>query len=164
MLCWNVYVGDFNSGEIKLFNVFNHYGFYQDCLKAKKKYKDDKDGFAEEVRHSLMYCFWSKCEWEIILQHWPSGEYYSMRREALAGKLCEAMASIGNSYDESDLWAVKPDSMVTIHVFPKRNRYHDKKIDVYEQVMNNWDIFIDYLWNNRNELKARKQDDRGSNA
>lgn len=24
------------------------------------------------------------------------------------------------------------------------------KIDVYDQVMNNWDIFVDYVWNNRN--------------
>ena len=30
MLCWNVYVGDFNTGEMKVFNVFNHYGFYMD--------------------------------------------------------------------------------------------------------------------------------------
>ena len=160
MLCWNVYVGDSNSGEIKPFNVFNHYGFYHDCLKAKKKYKEDKAGFAEAVKHSLMYYYWSKCEWEIVLQHWPSGECYSMRREALAGKFCEAMASIGNSYDESDLWAVKPDSMVTIHVFPMRNRYNDKKIDVCEQVMNNWDVFIDYLWNNRKELKEKEEDEQ----
>lgn len=26
------------------------------------------------------------------------------------------------------------------------------KIDVKDQVMNNWDIFIDYCWNNREEL------------
>lgn len=156
MLCWNVYVGDSNSGDMKLFNIFNHYGFYQDCLKAKKKYKDDKDGFAEETRRNLMYHFWSKCEWEIILQHWPTGEHYSMRRTAMAKKLCEAMATIGMPYDESDLWSVKDESMVTIRVFPERNRFHEKKIDVYEQVMNNWDIFIDWLWDHRKELKARE--------
>lgn len=26
------------------------------------------------------------------------------------------------------------------------------KIDVYDQVMNNWDIFVDYVWENREEL------------
>ena len=26
------------------------------------------------------------------------------------------------------------------------------KIDVYSQVMSNWDIFIDYVWNNKKEL------------
>lgn len=26
------------------------------------------------------------------------------------------------------------------------------KIDVYNQVMNNWQIFVDYVWNNRKEL------------
>lgn len=27
-----------------------------------------------------------------------------------------------------------------------------KKIDVYGQVMLNWDVFVDYVWNNRKEL------------
>lgn len=26
------------------------------------------------------------------------------------------------------------------------------KIDVYDQVMNNWEIFVDYVWNNKEEL------------
>lgn len=26
------------------------------------------------------------------------------------------------------------------------------KIDVYHQIMMNWPVFIDYVWNNRNEL------------
>jgi len=42
-------------------------------------------------------------------------------------------------------------------VYPKDYEKHPLKIDVYEQVMNNWDVFIDYLWNNRKELKARRK-------
>lgn len=26
------------------------------------------------------------------------------------------------------------------------------KVDVYSQVMNNWEIFFDYVWNNREEI------------
>ena len=26
------------------------------------------------------------------------------------------------------------------------------KIDVYDQVMNNWNIFVDYVWKNREEM------------
>ena len=156
MLCWNVYVGGFNSGEIRLFNVFNHYRFYQDCLKAKKKFREDKEGFANEVRKSLMYHYWSKCEWEIILDHWPNGEFYEMRKKLTAGELKNALRNSGIEYDVSASYRMPDDRKIEIRVFPQECRFRDKKIDVYDQIENNWDIFIDYLWNNRKELKARK--------
>lgn len=68
---WNVFIGGFNSRKIEVHNVFDHYRFRQDCKKAAKKFKDDKKAFAEAIRSSLMYYYWSKCEWEIIIDHWP---------------------------------------------------------------------------------------------
>ena len=118
MLTWNVYVGDFNTGKIELYNIFNHWAFYDDCVKAKKKFKDDKEGFAEEVRRDLEM-------------------YHDLK------------------YPEDKLFS-DHERKYEVHVFPEHNRYCDKKIDVYEQVMNNWDIFIDWLWDRRSELKARK--------
>ena len=150
MLCWNVYVGDFNSGEIKLYNIFNHWAFYDDCVKVKKRFKDDREGFAKEVRSSLMYYFWSKCEWEVVLQHWPSGELYGLRKTFTMEEMYH-----GLKYPEGKILAA-PDKRFQVRVFPEHNRFNDKKIDVYEQVMNNWDIFIDYLWEHRSELKVRK--------
>ena len=156
MLCWNVYVGDFNSGKIELFNVFNHYGFYRDCVKAKKQFKDDKGGFAEEIRRSLAYYYWSKCEWEVILEHWPSGELYEMRKKMKIGELRKALQGVGIEYDDHSLYRAKDETGIEIRVFPQNNRYKDQKIDVYEQVMNNWDVFVDYVWEHRKELKERK--------
>ena len=72
MLTWNVYIGDFNGRKIEVYNIFDHGSFYNDCLKNKRKNGKDRDVFFEEMRKDLMYYFWSKCEWEIILQHWPS--------------------------------------------------------------------------------------------
>ena len=108
MLEWNVYVGDFNAKKIETHNVFHHTRFVEDCRKAAKKFKDDKAAFAEEVRHSLMYYYWSKCEWEVIISHWPPAKGFD-----------------------------------------------DSKVDVYSQVMLNWDRFIDYLWENRKELTKK---------
>ena len=71
MLTWNVYVGDFNAREIRTHNVFNHYSFYEDCCKNKRKNKNDREAFEEQLRRDLMYYYWSKSEWEIILSHWP---------------------------------------------------------------------------------------------
>ena len=152
MLTWNVYVGDFNTGKIELYNIFNHHSFYNDCVKAKKKFKDDKEGFAEEVRRDLHYYFWAKCEWEIILDHWPDGEYDQLRRDMTAGEFMQAFPEDDKKY----YLLPNPENKITVKCYPKNNRFCEKKIDVCEQVMNNWDIFIDWLWDHRSELKARK--------
>lgn len=75
-LTWNVYVSDFNRKIITTHNIFNHGGFVEDCQKAYKKLKKDNDvnAFFDEIRKSLLYWYWSKCEWEIIIDHWPHRE------------------------------------------------------------------------------------------
>lgn len=105
MLAWYVYIGNFNSKQIETYNIFNHGGFYNDCVSIASKHRNDKDALADEVYRSLQYYFWSKCEWEVIVSHWPPSD-----------------------------------------------RLKDKKIDVYDQAMLNWQRFIDYLWDNRFEL------------
>lgn len=104
-LKWYVIYGDFNSRKIEAYNVFDHYSFWQDCCQNRRKNKD-REAFDERLRRDLQYYFWSKCEWEIIVSHWPTNE-----------------------------------------------RFHDEKIDVYDQVMLNWNQFADYVWENRKELK-----------
>lgn len=96
---WNVFVENINRRQIEIYNIFNHGSFKKDCDEAWREYKNSFQKFAENVKRSLMYYFWSKCEWEIIL---------------------------------SD--------------FPPSKKFQEKKVDVYEQVMLNWDRFIRYLF------------------
>lgn len=156
MLCWNVYCGNFNAREIKVYNVFDHFGFYNACVKAKKKFRDDKEGFAEEVRSNLMYYFWSKCEWEILLDRWPDGEWSALRTTMKIRDMVDMYRSAGQKCDG---WMISENVMdrnVTLRAYPEWNDGRREKIDVYEQVHNNWEPFIDYLWEHRKELKARK--------
>lgn len=64
-----------------------------------------KDEFAKNLRSELMYYFWSKCEWEVVISPWISSR-----------------------------------------------KNEDMKADVCWQVMNNWDVFLDYVWNNKRKL------------
>ena len=96
---WNVFVENINRQCIEKYNIFDHAAFRNDCDAAWKEYKDNFSKFKEAVQRSMMYYFWSKCEWEVIV----SG-------------------------------------------FPPSRKFHDAKIDVYEQVYINWDKFINYLW------------------
>lgn len=99
-LVWNVIVYNVNKDKIEVWNVFNHTSFMDDVTKIFNKHKKDKEKFVEELRRSLMYYYWSKCEWEILV---------------------------------TPLFAHKDDE--------------EKKVDVYWQVYNNWDVFIEYTWN-----------------
>ena len=121
MLVWNVYMEDFNGRCIKEYNIFNHSSFHNDLVKALKPYqkiynnvttslKDingkEYEKLKESIRCCLMYNFWCKCEYEIIL---------------------------------SD--------------FPPHDNFEDKKVDIYSQVMLNFDVFVDYIWRNKKSFK-----------
>lgn len=101
---WNVIVHDINQDRIRVYNVFSHSGFVNDITKYVKQRKT-REEFSELVRKSLMYYFWSKCEWEILIK-----------------PLCGS-----------------------------RNN-DEEKVDVYWQIMTNWERFIDYLWENRKSM------------
>ena len=92
------------SRSIETFNVFEHGSFREYVKKAAKKYQNKED-FAKQLRSEVMYYFWSKCEWEVLVTPWIS---------------------------------------------PRESE--KKKIDVCWQIMNNWDVFVDYTWANRKKL------------
>ena len=81
-LTWNVYIGNFNSRMIERHNVFDHGGLMRDLGKVVRKLQRDKEHteeekkaiFAEELRKDMMYYYWSKCEWEVVIQHWPQSD------------------------------------------------------------------------------------------
>ena len=92
---FNVITENINTDKIEIYNVFNHDLFRTDCEDAWADYllTRDIESFKKSVKSSLIYYFWAKCEWEIVVYGWNAEE----------------------------------------------------KLDVYDQVMMNWDIFIDTL-------------------
>ena len=98
---WYVYYHDSNAQKIIRWNVFNHGSFKNEVDKILQE-KIDKVDFSEKLKREVMYYFWSKCEYEIILSPWTG-------------------------------------------------RADDIKIDVYDQIMMNFDRFVDYCWSFRSE-------------
>lgn len=101
---WNVFYYNINKRKIEIFNIFDHYSFDKE-IKEFLLTITDKEEFSNKAKLSLLYYFWAKAEWEVIIAPWVGGD---REKDAI-------------------------------------------KIDVYTQVMNNWDIFIDYCWNFRLE-------------
>ena len=138
-LVWNVFEEDWNGKRIRVYNVFDHGRFFNDLIKIKRKYKEF-DEFAEEVRRSLQYYFWSKSEWEIILTDWPphvDGEEI----DRLVKEREERINRWGN-----------------FHLTDVR-LYVAEKVDVFDQVMLNWDNFIKYIWENKKLIKKEKNNE-----
>lgn len=75
-LSWYVYRQNMDTGAIVPFNIFRHYDFCRDVENEIKKYSlsasndKDKSDFAISVKSRLMYYFWSKAEYEIVLKNW----------------------------------------------------------------------------------------------
>lgn len=150
---------EFSGKGIKLFNILDHGLVKEELLKLRKEYNKgwklfNKEGsyifkdwrgnvnftpetlkkisfedkfknevFAPQLKSTLMYYFWSKCEYEIILTSWPP---------YLTAAQCKEI--------KEDKEEVKYSKTVNLEVA--------EKIDVYDQVINNWEPFIDYVWSN----------------
>ena len=62
---WFVLNHNFNENKIENFNIF-HSSRFLDCLEKSIKKYTTFENFKKELRSDLMYCFWSKAEYEII--------------------------------------------------------------------------------------------------
>lgn len=123
-LKWNVFLWDINRKEIKEWNIFNHGRFTTDMIKCLRDCRD-KDELTIELRRNVMYYFGFKVEYEtFITEPFP----YVTKKEI--DRL------------------VEEDVRHCTHV----NLEHGDKIDVYRQIMMNYNHFINYLWSNREEI------------
>ena len=120
-LTWNAYIEDRNANTIKVLNIFNNFRFINGVIKANNKYKNDFE-FLKEVRSSLMYAFRSKSEYEVIITSWPP---YIEKEE----------------FERLTKEDIKYRTWVNLSI--------GEKIDIYNQVMINWEAFKLYLLTNR---------------
>lgn len=95
-----VVIGSFNQDKYEAINIFD-YEILKNELNKIAKLRTNKrptfDEFSERIRKVVMYQFWSRCEYEIIISSWVG-------------------------------------------------RHWENKVDVYDQVRLNWDIFIKMCW------------------
>lgn len=133
-MVWNVYREDCNRGAIVKYNIFDHGGFAQD---VKKLLKEDvpKSEFAKQLNSSLRYWFWGKTEYEVVISSWP---VYIDKLE---------LDRLNIKYEEyNNKWSHYP---YKINVAPEVG----KKVSIYDQVMMNWEQFVDMVWREQNDTR-----------
>lgn len=102
-LSWKAFYHNFNARRIEEYNVLND-GFVNGLMERLPKKKSDitYDIFKENLHSELMYKYWCKCEWEVVLSAFP----------------------------------------------PSKNGEEKRKVDIYQQVMLNFEIFCKYAYDN----------------
>lgn len=126
---WYVYHYNVNARQIEKYNVFDHFSF----ANALNRLPRNKQEFATALQKEAMYYFWAKSEMEVVLCSWPpyieKAEYDRLTKEVESRK-------------------INKQSIRVLNVNPVA----ETKIDIYEQLMLNWDAFVDYTWNTLNKL------------
>ena len=125
-----VYYYNFNSHSIKKFNIFNHGRFLEDVKKDLRECETKKE-FAEELYKDLIYYFWSKAEWEVVIT--PCIPRISISE---LNRLNEEREKTLKKYNREPY---------SLYVNPDIG----EKIDIYNQVMLNWNLFVDYVWSHK---------------
>ena len=138
-LKWDVYRYNINRGEIEVFNIFEHYSFSEYVKKSLEL--NDKDGYIKQLKSELMYYFWSKAEWELVI------EVANDKRIFLI-PWCGCREPEKVKIDVTN--DTKFDWRGFASVYTARQMYRNKaKIDVFDQVMFRWEEFVEYIWNER---------------
>ena len=131
---WNVFSHDFNKKEIETYNIFNHGRFLEDVKKNLKKC-ETKEEFAELLRRDLFCYFGSKYEWEIVITSWVP----HITVEELDRLNAEREKTLKEYNREPYRLYVNPDV--------------GEKIDVYSQVLMNFQHVVNYLWSHKRSKK-----------
>lgn len=145
---WNVYYKGWSDPRVHTVNVFT-FGQFDSIFKSLKKIlrklrKETKDlsgreadrarerirkALSDELHGDLVYYFWSKCEYEIIMSEWP--EHYDCDR---AGEKAAEFAS------QDPEWYKDHDKVS--RVLYAADTGHDVKVDIFSQIDANYEHFL----------------------
>lgn len=140
---WNVIIFNINKQEIEIWNIFNHGSFVKYIKDHLKKCKT-KEEFAIELQCELRYFFWSKCEYELVIEIDKNNRIYL---NPWVGCKEPKKARVDVTNDSSFNWRIFAEKHIKKQIYK-----NEAKIDVHDQVMMRWEEFLDYIWNNKEEF------------
>lgn len=145
-MTWTVKYFDWNAQVIKDYDVLKY--LEKDIKHFKKICDGSKAAFAEALKRELSWRYWSKCEWELII------EIDANKRVWLRpwiGRMNSEKARIDVTNDITFDWL----AFAELHCSRQRFK-NTAKVDVYDQLMFRWQDFVDYCWNYRHKWQRTK--------
>lgn len=135
---------DFNAQKIEKYEIKQHY--FVDELKSIKKKHKTREAFEERLRSIVMYYFWSKCEWELVIIK-ENGRIYL---EPWVGCRDKEKARIDITDNELMDWKAFADIHINKQIYK-----NCAKIDVYDQIEFRWQEFSDRCWEIANKRRRK---------
>lgn len=89
-----------------------------------------KEDFSIRLKRIAQYYFWSKLEHEVVITSWPV--YIDI----------DELNRLNAEYEGYN--QKTGHSPRLLNICP----HMGEKIDIYEQLLLNWDVFVDYVWEN----------------
>ena len=143
---WEVYHYNINRDKIETWNIFEHYSFRQYAKKAARKHLIRED-FEEQLKSELHYYFWAKSEYELVIEITDDNKIFLIpwcgckEPEKTKIEIFPILTEDGFNWIE----------FAKEHIVNQKY-YNKAKIDIYDQVMFDWNKFADYCWKNKSKL------------
>ena len=145
-LKWNVFYYNINRNKITTYNIFKHGSFNEYIKRAFKKCKT-KEEFAQTLRRELMYYFWSKAEWELVIEITEDNHIFLI---PWCGCRYPEKTKVDVTDDTSFDWRGFAEKYIQ-----KKGYGNQAKIDVFDQVVYMWDDFLELVWNSKIRRKKK---------
>ena len=134
------------NSNAKQFQSYDVLKYKENFIKKLKKKVTSREEFTEKMKLEMMYYFWSKCEWEVVLSNINN-------RIIMSPWVGPEDVTLDVTNKEDFNW---------VDFFNKQSEHYVNKdrikIDAWDQINYKFDEFIDYCWKfhhkwQRNKLK-----------
>lgn len=137
-LTWKVKNYLINENKIWDYDVLK---YREDQIKKLKKQCVTKEEFAEAMRREMMWQYWSRCEYEVIIE---IDENYRIWLKPWVGCRNPESVKIDVTDDSSFDWRGFAENHIGKQIYK-----NEAKIDIFDQLQWKWAEFIDYCWHTR---------------
>ena len=145
-LTWKVKNYLINENKIWDYDVLK---YREDQIKKLKKQCATKEEFAEAMRREMLWQYWSRCEYEVIIEIDDNNRIWL---KPWVGCADPESVKIDVTDDESFDWKGFAAKYIGEQIYQNY-----AKIDVWNQLEFRWIEFIDYVWTYRHKYQRVKK-------
>jgi hypothetical protein len=146
-MTWLVMNYDCNADQIKYHDVLK---CRENFIKMLKKKCATKEEFSEKMRREMMWSYWSKCQWELIIEIDDNGHIWL---NPWVGCREPNRVRVDVTDREDFDWRGFSDKHIDKQIYKNK-----AKVDVWDQLEYRWVEFIDYCWEYRHKYQRAQRD------
>ena len=146
-LTWLVKNYSINTDKIWDYDVLK---YREDQIKKFKKKCATKEEFAEAMRRELRWQYWSRAEYEVIIEINDNNRIWL---KPWVGCTDPDSVKIDVTDDTGFDWRGFAEKHIASQIYK-----NEAKIDIWDQIEYRWSEFIDYCWEYRHKWQRKKVD------